>query len=122
MLDHEILPRGYSVFRRDRSYIISNWKWCLILLACRNDLMCTRRSGLEVNGCEPIWCEIPPTSGSKFLFGIFYRPPDTKTEYLDLVAESFNLISRLNIQNIFLVGDFNLQQFDCVNHLPLPHD
>ena len=33
-----------------------------------------------------------------------------------MVAKSFNLISRLNIQNIFLVGDFNLPQFDWVNH------
>ena len=118
VLDHEILPRGYSVFRRDRPYRTGGG----VLLACRDDLVCTRRSDLEVNGCELIWCEMSSTSGSRFLFGVFYRPPNTKTDYLGLVAESFNLISRLNIQNIFLVGDFNLPQFDWVNHLPLLHD
>ena len=67
VLDHEILPRGYSVFIRDRPYRTGGG----VLLACRDDLVCTRRSDLEVNGCELIWCETSSTSGSKFLFGVF---------------------------------------------------
>ena len=41
---------------------------------------------------------------------------------MDLVAESFNWISRLNIEKVFLVGDFNLPHFDSVNQLPLQYD
>ena len=118
VLNHEILPSGYSIFRRDRSHRTGGG----VLLACRDDLTCIRRNDLEVNDCELIWCEMSSTHGSRFLFGVFYRPPDTKTDYLELVAESFNLISRLNIDKIFLVGDFNLPHFDWVNQLPLFHD
>ena len=67
VLDHEILPRGYSVFIEDRPYRTGGG----VLLACRDDLVCTRRSDLEVNGCELIWCETSSTSRSKFLFGVF---------------------------------------------------
>ena len=84
--------------------------------------MCIRRSDLELNGCELIWCELACASGSKFLFEVYYCPPDTKSDYMDLVAESFNQISRLNIEKVFLVGDFNLPHFDWVNQLPLQYD
>lgn len=110
-------PHGYSVFRRDRLGQSGGG----VLLACRDDIVCIR-SDLELSGCELIWSELACTSGSKFLFGVFYRPPDTKSDYLDLVAQSFNQISRRNIEKVFLVGDFNLPNFDWVNQLPLQYD
>ena len=114
----KFFPRGYSILRRDRLGRSGG----VVLLACRDDIVCIRKSDLELNGCEFIWCELACASGSKFLFGVFYRPPDTKSDYMDLVAESFNRISRLNIEKVFLVGDFNLPHFDWVNQLPLQYD
>lgn len=110
-------PHGYSVFRRDRLGRSGGG----VLLACRDDIVCIR-SDLKLSSCELIWSELACTSGSKFLFGVFYRPPDTKSDYLDLVAQSFNQISRRNIEKVFLVGDFNLPHFDWVNQLPLQYD
>ena len=118
VLDQEILPYGYSIFRRDRP----NRREGGVMLACRDDLVCTRKGDLEVNQCELVWCEISSASGPRFLFGVFYRQPDTNSDYLDLVNESFNLISNLNVDKVFLVGDFNFPNFDWVNQVPLLFD
>ena len=92
------------------------------MLACRDDLVCTRRGYLEVNQCELVWWEISSASGSRFVFGVFYRQPDSNSDYLDLINESFNLISNLNVDKVFLVGDFNFPNFDWVNQVPLLFD
>ena len=48
VLDHEILPHGYSIFRRDRLGRSGGG----VLPACRDDIVCITRSDLELNGCD----------------------------------------------------------------------
>lgn len=117
VMDHEIIPHGYSIFRKDRS----NRRG--VLLACKDNLVVTRRSDLEENQCELLWCEISsPVTGSKTLLGIFYRPPDTNIDYISLLEKSFNRIANSNTYKVFLVGDFNLANYDWVNQRPILFD
>ena len=68
----EISTRSFQVHRRDRTRHGGG-----ILLACNIELGCVRRLDFETD-CEIFWCEIIIASqGSKFLVGVFYRPPSS---------------------------------------------
>ena len=83
--------------------------------------MVVRRSDLETS-CELLWCELTDDQGSKYLFGVFYRQPNTNVDYMELLGDSLSRISNSNVEKIFLVGDFNLPDFDWINQLPLSSD
>ncbi len=112
VLDHEIIPSGYTIFRRDRINRIGGG----VLLAFKNNLIVTRRIDLEVN-CELLWCELTSEMGSRFLFGVYYRPPNSDLDYMSSLEESFLKIENLNMDKVFLVGDFNLPHFDWITHI-----
>ena len=42
--------------------------------------------------------------------------------YIELLRDSLSRISNSNAEKIFLVGDFNLPDFDWINQLPLSSD
>ena len=107
ILDHEILPSGYQLHRKDRQ----DRQGGGILFASRNDFVVVRRYDLETD-CELMWNELQTASGLKLLFGVFYRPPNTGIEYMLLLQESCSRINNLTFNKIFLVGDFNLPNFD----------
>jgi len=75
------------------------------------------RNDLE-SDCELLWCEFTSSLGQKILFGTFYRPPNTEIEHFELLCESFTAINN-KFDKIFLVGDFNLPNFDWINQVPL---
>ena len=117
ILDHEILPTGYQLHRKDRQ----DRQGGGILFASRSDFVVFRRNDLETD-CELMWNELQTVSGLKFLFGTFYRPPNTGIEYMLFLQESCFRINNLNFNKIFLVGDFNLPNFDWTNQIPLSTD
>ena len=117
VLDHEAIPSDYTIYRRDRLYRRGGG----VLLAFKNDLTVVRRSDLETS-CELLWCELTDDQGSKYLFGVFYRPSNTNMDCMELLGDSLSRISNSNAEKIFLVGDFNLPDFDWINHLPLSSD
>lgn len=43
-------------------------------------------------------------------------------DYMELLGDSLSRISNSNAEKIFLVGDFNLPDFDWINQLPLSLD
>ena len=107
ILDLEILPSGYQLHRKDRQ----DRRGGGFLFASRSDHVVIRRNDLETD-CELMWNELHIASGSKILFGTFYRPPNAGIDYLLLLQESCSRINNFNFNKIFLVGDFNLPNFD----------
>ncbi|XP_068714326.1 uncharacterized protein [Montipora foliosa] len=106
VFDHEILPTGYTIFRRGGG----------VLMAFKSDITAWRRNDLE-SDCELLWCEFTSSAGQKILFGSYYRPPNTGIEYFELLRESFTAINKFD--KVFLAGDFNLINFDWINQVPL---
>ena len=86
-----------------------------ILLATKNHMTSFRRYDLE-SDCEIIWVEI--TTNMKLLFGVFYRPPNTDIQYLRSLRSSLDRVNNTKAEKIFLVGDFNLPNFNSTNQLP----
>ena len=58
VLDHEVIPSGYTIYRRDRQ----DRRGGGVSLAFHNDLMVVRRSDLETS-CELLWCELTDDLG-----------------------------------------------------------
>lgn len=93
-----------------------------ILLACNTELGCVRRLDFETD-CEVLWCEmIIPSQGSKFLVGVFYRPPSSDAAYLSELQKSLSLIDRSGTNlPLLLLGDFNLPNITW-GEVPKCHD
>lgn len=53
VLDHEVIPSGYTIYRRDRLCRRGG----RVVLAFKNDPTVVRRSDLETS-CELLWCEL----------------------------------------------------------------
>ena len=68
--------------------------------------MVVRRSDLETS-CELLWYELTEDQGSKYLFRVFYCPPNTNVDYMELLGESLPRIINSNAEKFFLVADFN---------------
>ncbi|MCG7868089.1 MAG: endonuclease/exonuclease/phosphatase family protein [Candidatus Thiodiazotropha taylori] len=64
------------------------------------------RSELLYNSLEAICIEIKLQS-HKFLLCGLYRPPNSGTEYWDLIDQSFDNMSTSNIKDLVILGDFN---------------
>ena len=87
------------MFRQDR-----NRRGCGVMLLIKNTIRATRRANLE-SDCELLWIEISHSMGI-FLFGVFYRPPVSSSEY---VYNLQNTLTRIpDSQTVILCGDFNV--------------
>ncbi|MCG7868140.1 MAG: endonuclease/exonuclease/phosphatase family protein [Candidatus Thiodiazotropha taylori] len=89
-------------FRNDRSGRIGGG----VAIFVRDTITCKRRLDLEIRGLEAVWIEILINS-KKVLLGGFYRPPNSGTDYFDLLTESIDNAYNSNIIDIIIVGDFN---------------
>ena len=68
---------NYQFFRRDR--VITNKRkeeGGGIIVYCKNEINCKRRSDLEVKEIECLWLEIFPKNSKSFLVGKIYRNPN----------------------------------------------
>ncbi|KAK3105198.1 hypothetical protein FSP39_019583 [Pinctada imbricata] len=68
-----------------------------------------RRPDLEVPNIECVWLEINMNK-KKILLGSFYRPPDSSSDYWNLINHSIDLAFNSKIDNIIVTGDFNCNQ------------
>ena len=75
-----------------------------------NNLHCKPRPDLHVNNLEAVWVETK-LNQENLLVGSFYRPPNAKTEYWDLISESIQKVNNTMTKYIIL-GDFNTDFFD----------
>ena len=81
-----------------------------VIVYVRDTISSKRRSDLEIRGLEATWIEIQVRS-KKVLIGGFYRPPESPADYIDLISESFNRAYDTNIQDIIILGYFNINMF-----------
>ena len=91
----------YIVFRRDRVGD-SHGGVCVYV---KNKLHVRRRNDIEIQNLECVWIEIT-THNKKVPTGTFYRPPNSSND---------TLADDTNIQDILILGDFNL---DILKQLP----
>ena len=50
------------------------------------------------------------------LFGVFNRPPNSSALYTSLIEDSIGLAVDTNINDIIIMGDFNLNTMDQVHY------
>ncbi|MEW8548321.1 MAG: endonuclease/exonuclease/phosphatase family protein, partial [Candidatus Thiodiazotropha sp.] len=108
--DDEIKFEDYTVFRRDRVGD-SHGGVCVYV---KNNLHTRRRNDLEMQNLECVWVEIT-THHKKILIGTFYRPPNSPNDTMAQIENSIGLATDTNIQDILIMGDFNL---DITKQLP----
>lgn len=89
-------------FRKDRC----NRPGGGVVMYVRDSFPCKRRTDLEIHGLEAVWVELQ-VKLRKILIGGFYRPPNSNSEYFDLISESVDRAYNTNIIDIFILGDFN---------------
>ena len=93
---------GYkSPFRKDR---IENNGGGLIIYV-KNNICSIGRQDLEDDYCKNIWLEIRSLK-SKFLFGLFYRPPNSSAEYWEHFDSNVESALDKNL-DLVITGDFN---------------
>ena len=106
ILVNEILP-GYTIHRKDRR---DNMRGGGVLVAVRNELRSSRKLLLEGEQSELLMIELYPVNCTKFILGVFYRPPNSD---VDTLIELRNSLDRLEEScQLVLVGDFNLPDID----------
>ena len=88
-----------------------------VAIYVRNKLYCKPRPVLHVNNLEAV-CVETKLNQEIFLVGTFYRHPNAKTVYWDLISERIQKVNNTMTEYIIL-GDFNV---GCLNnpskHLP----
>jgi hypothetical protein len=72
----------------------------------KNSIYAKRRKDLEVSAIECVWIELS-LSGKTFLYGTFYRPPNSNIPVWKEIEYSIDLAYNTQIPNIVIVGDFN---------------
>ncbi|CAB4028557.1 Hypothetical predicted protein, partial [Paramuricea clavata] len=107
VLNKEILPNGYDIYRCDRQ---DGKRGGGVLIAIKNEIESKRRKELESN-CEIVVCEIHISKGMKLIICGFYRPPSSKNEYLMNFGNSLENIVRDGTP-VILCGDFNFPEID----------
>ncbi|MEW8545280.1 MAG: reverse transcriptase family protein, partial [Candidatus Thiodiazotropha sp.] len=86
-----------------------------VIIYVRDSLKYKRRSDLEVRGLEVVWVEIQ-VKCKKVLIGGFYRPPNSNTDYFNLLSESIDRAINTNIVDIIITGDFNYNMLSNENN------
>ena len=104
----EIMPDAYDVFRKDRQKEIHGG----ILLACKKDLIMTRREEFETD-CDIMWNQLELKGRHSLLIGTFYKPKhDDRSSVLGLEESLGKISSKEKGYNILLAGDFNQANID----------
>ena len=100
ILNSEVFPDGYAVFRHDRSRHGGG-----VLIAESHSFSAIHWSTSESSNIELIWIQI--SIGTKsFMLGGFYRPPGSPESYLLELQSS--IVSLPTNSPIFICGDFNV--------------
>ena len=99
---HTELDNFHKPFRRDRD---NDAGYGGVAVYIRNTLYAKHRPDLQVTGLEAVWAETR-INHEPYLIGSFYRPPDARVRYWDLIAESIFKANSTNHKFIIL-GDFN---------------
>jgi hypothetical protein len=72
----------------------------------KDHILAKRRSDLEPDTVECVWLELA-IRGQIYLYGTFYRPPNSPVSLWDDIEFSIDQAYNTNISKIIIVGDFN---------------
>ena len=75
------------------------------MIYVKTNIHSIRRQDLEDQFCENIWLEIKYLNKT-FLVGLFYRPPNSRSEYWDSFESNIESVSVQNC-DLIILGDFN---------------
>ncbi|MES9992837.1 MAG: reverse transcriptase domain-containing protein, partial [Candidatus Thiodiazotropha sp.] len=79
-----------------------------VMIYVKDSLYYKRRADLEPRNIESIWIEIS-NSHKRILFGLFYRPPNSDSNYFSDIEDSIALaVDTAGSSEIIITGDFNL--------------
>jgi hypothetical protein len=109
VLSSELFPSEYTVCRKDR-----NLDGGGVSIAIINKLKFIECTDLN-NNTEAVWINLQTADHSPVYICSFYRPPDMKVEYTELLRQPLELISAKHHNKLPLViiaGDFNYPDID----------
>ena len=79
-----------------------------VMIYVKDCLHYKRRVDLESRNIESIWIELT-NNHKRILFGLFYRPPNSDSNYFSDIEDSVALaVESPGISEIIITGDFNL--------------
>ena len=100
--NNEISINGYRPpVRKDRSDDPNGG----VAIYVKNNLICKERHDLSIPQLEAVWIETK-IGQDKLLIGSFSRPPNSKSDYWDLIDQSIKNVSSIPYKFIVL-GNFN---------------
>lgn len=110
VINTELFPPGYVVFRKDRA---NEAGWGGVLLAVKDT--CKAKLVTDIDGitskCEVLFVLVS-RKNVKFLICVVYCPPNYKeNEYLEVLSCLENAVTKYSTLDIAIVGDFNLNSF-----------
>ena len=82
-----------------------------VMIYVKESIYYKRRNDLERRGIECIWIELT-LKRKRILFGLFYQPPNSDSEYYTAIADSIHLAADSGIQDIVIIGDFNFNMLN----------
>lgn len=107
--NHEILPVGYNIFRRDRS-----GKRGGVLLAIKDSIP-TESSEFSSYSLEIVSIVIK-SSFKNVMLAVCYRPPNSSSpEFLPELNRFLKYVADSNFRDAILVGDFNFPNIGWIN-------
>ena len=101
--DSLLLPNFSPPFRCDRTDRVGGG----VAVYLKDTLACSLRHDLSIPNLEAIWVQVKHENKT-LLIGGFYRPPNSNNNYWSLIEESFDRAYSTNIDNIIILGDFNI--------------
>lgn len=107
VLSSELFPKGFNVYRRDRSSTCPDTRGGGVLLAIDDSIPSRRRQDLEPQ-CEIIVCELVPYKSKKVAIILCYRPQTCNILTFTVgVQEALTKVSK-EYEHVCMLGDFNL--------------
>ena len=98
---------GYSFVRRNRSNGFGGG----VMIYIQEGISFKHRQDLQHSSIENIFIEISIKKSKPFIFGCFYRPPDSSKypskDFNNLLEENLDEVASENKETI-IMGDFNI--------------
>lgn len=108
ILDHEVVPPGYAILRKDRKTRGGG-----VALLIRHGIPYTAMP--MASDIEAVWCKFYVKDEITYI-GVVYRPPDAEVSFLEALYD-YMLTHALRGKKIIVAGDFNLPEvkWDSLN-------
>ena len=101
--DNQIALDGFDLIRKDRSDTQTKSGGGIVLYY-RQSINCRRMSDIEISNIETLWTEISLPNSKPFLVCTVYRPPHSKSEWIDLFEKELSIAQTTGLEFI-IMGD-----------------